>query len=200
MAGKGDMEQAQLATAAWDAATFTRSAFTALNTQPSLAEAALWIPFLAGVSELIGQAYILASRRIAAGRAIISLALTGAIHVTAVIVWALAAFLFLELDRQGSDTLLSLLGAISLGYAPRLLSILTIAPFYGSMLGRALDAWAMACVGWGVWVVTGGPVAPALGCAALGWLASLMARHFGGVLLSPSLRSLGLATAGMRDV
>jgi hypothetical protein len=89
---------------------------------------------------------------------------------------------------------------ISLGYAPRLLGALTIAPFYGEILGRALDAWAMACVAFGVWTVTQGAVAPVLACAALGWLVSLVLRHVGGALLGPMLRWTGLAVAGMRDV
>lgn len=183
-----------------NAALFRRDAFAVVAANPAAASAALWIPFLAGVSELVGQSYVLAKRRIGRVRALASLVLTGLVHVTAVVIWACACIVFLELDHLGSEPLLALLGAVSLGYSPRLLGLFTIAPFYGELLGRMLDAWAMACVGWGLWIVTHEPMAPVLFCAALGWLASFLARRFGGLAMAPLLRLAGLVSPGLRRV
>lgn len=194
------MEQTDIVGAAVGAALFSRRAFESVEALPDLAAAALWIPFFAGVSELVGQAYVLAARRIGGARAVASFALTGLVHVIAVGVWASACYLFLELDHIKTDTLATLLGVIALGYAPRLLGVFTIAPFFGEVLGRVLDAWAMACVAWGIWIVTREPPAPVLLCAGLGWVASLSVRRFGGFLLSPLLRIAGLSIAGMRRV
>ena len=151
---------------------------------------------------MAGQAFILAARRVSAWQAGASFALTGIVHVTAVAFWALGARILLgsglsELTPERLPTDLELLGVISLGYAPRLLGALTIAPYYGEVLGRALDAWSMACVGWGISVITGGPIWAALVCAVFCWLGSWLFRHFGARIVAPLIERLGVVTAGM---
>ena len=194
-------ELAQALAASLDAALLRRTAYLRVE-RPEFALAALAIPFLAGASEMAGQAFILTARRVSKWQAGASFALTGLVHVTAVGLWALGAHILLGLRlseltpaRLPSD--LELLGVISLGYAPRLLGVLTIAPYYGEVLGRALDAWSMACVGWGISVITGGPIWAALVCAVFGWVGSWLIRHFGARGAGPLLEHLGVVTAGM---
>ncbi len=195
------IELAQVLAAAVDAGLLRRSAYLRVQ-QPEFALAALAIPFLAGASEMAGQAFILAARRVRAWRAGASFALTGLVHVTAVALWALGARTLLglglsELAPARLPTDLELLGVVSLGYAPRLLGVLTIAPYYGEVLGRALDAWSMACVGWGISVIIGGPIWATLLCAVCGWLGSWLFRHLGARILAPFLERVGVVTAGM---
>lgn len=192
---------AQALAASVDAALLHRTAYLKVQ-QPEFALAALAIPFLAGASEMAGQAFILAARRVSAWHAAASFALTGLVHVTAVVLWALGAHILLGLGLSAltparSPTDLELLGVVSLGYAPRLLGVLTIAPYYGEVLGRALDAWSMACVGWGIAVITGGPIWAALVCGVFGWWGSWLFRHFGARGAAPLLERLGVVTAGM---
>jgi hypothetical protein len=194
-------ELAQALAASVDAALLHRTAFLRVQ-QPEFALAALAVPFLAGTSEMVGQAFILAARSVSGWQAAASFALTGLVHVTAVALWALAAHILLglrllELTPARLPTDLELLGVISLGYAPRLLGLLTIAPYYGEVLGRALDAWSMACVGWGISVITGGPIWAALACAVCGWWGSSLFRHFGARAIAPLVKRLGVVTAGM---
>jgi hypothetical protein len=194
-------ELAQVLTASIDAALLHRTAYLRAQ-QLEFAQAALAIPFLAGASEMAGQAFILAARRVSAWQVGASFALTGLVHVTAVALWALGAHILLglgvsELTLARFPTDLELLGVVSLGYAPRLLGVLTIAPYYGEVLGRALDAWSMACVGWGISVITGGPIWAALVCAVFGWLGSWLCRHFGARVVGPLFERLGVVTAGM---
>jgi hypothetical protein len=179
------------------ATLFERSAIEMIAVDRAAALALFALPFLAGASELLGQASVLAARRIGRGRAAASLAMTGLVYVAAAAVWAASAHLFLALDGDRVSEL-ALFAVISVGMTPRLISVLTVAPYYGELLHRALDAWSMAVVGWGLWVLVGGPVAPALLCAALGWLCSLGVRRLGGLLLEPTLRRLRLATPGSR--
>lgn len=194
-------ELAQALAASVDAALLHRTAYLRVQ-QPEFALAALAIPFLAGASEMAGQAFILAARRVSAWQAGASFALTGFVHLTAVALWALGAHILLglgfgELTPARLPTDLELLGVVSLGYAPRLLGVLTMAPYYGEVLGRALDSWSMACVGWGISVITGGPIWAALVCAVFGWSGSWLFRHFGARVAAPLLERLGVVTAGM---
>lgn len=177
-----------------EAALLDRSAFERIALEPGRAPAALIVPFLAGASELLGQGYVLASRRVSRWRALASLVMTGLVYVIAAVVWAVSAHLFLSLGRFEPEPELTLLGAISIGYAPRMLSVLTIAPYYGELLERVLDAWTMVCVGLGLWVLTGGPLAVVLACALLGWLCSFAFQRLGGRFTGPLARRLGLVT------
>ncbi len=180
-----------------DAALLQRSAYEALAQSPELAFGMLAVPFLAGASEMAGQAVVFAERRVRALHAAASFLLTGFAYVAAVGLWTGGAYLLLELDGVHSpDT--TILGVVALGYAPRLLSLFTIAPYYGELLGRALDSWSMVCVGWGLSVVTGSPIQIVMLCACLGWLGSFLVRHYAGTLIDPALQALGVVTAGAR--
>jgi hypothetical protein len=55
----------------------------------------------------------------------------------------------------------------------------------------------MACVGWGISVITGGPIWAALVCAVCGWWGSSLFRHFGARAVAPLIERLGVVTAGM---
>jgi hypothetical protein len=178
-----------------DAALLQRSAYETLSQQPTLALWCLLIPFLAGASEMAGQAFVLAERRVHPAHAAASFLLTGLVYVAAVALWTAAAYAFLQFDGLRSpDT--TILGIIAVGYAPRLLSVLTIAPYYGELFGRALDAWSMVCVGWGLSVVTGGPIPMVMLCTSLGWLGSFLVRHYAGRAIGPLLNRIGVVTAG----
>ena len=190
---------AHLLSEAFDAALFRDRAFLDIIASPRAALWAIWIPLLAGMSELAGQCVVFVSRRVKPAQAIASFALTGLIHVGAVAVWTAAAVALLHGEHMQVVSTLGILGVVSISYAPRLLSALTIAPFYGELLGRLLDAWTMACVGWGVWITTGASVIDATLCALVGWSASYLIRRFGGHVSAPLLQRLGLVTPGMAD-
>lgn len=179
-----------------DAALLQRAAFAYLASHPSIALAALAVPLIAGASEMLGKAWVLAAQKVGHWRLIASLALTGLVYLLGVVIWGLSAHFLLGLGGhlEVSETVLA--GTIALGYAPRLLSVLTVAPYYGEFLDRALDAWTFVCIGWGFWVVIGGPIALVILCAGAGWLVSAGVRHFGGRLSEPLLRRLRLVTPG----
>lgn len=179
-----------------DAALMQRSAFVEVAARPSIALAALIIPLIAGASEMLGKAYVLVAQKVGRWRILASLALTGLVYLLGVLVWSASAHFLLGLAGEQPVSEAALAGTIALGYAPRLLSVLTVAPYYGEFLDRALDAWTFVCIGWGFWVVIGGPFALVLLCAGAGWLASAAVRHYGGRLTEPLLRRWRLVTPG----
>lgn len=177
----------------------------ALFQPPALAEIAgapilalVCIPLAAGLCEMTGQSFVLLWRRVRLAQALASFALTGLAHLGGVSVWTGAALLVLHLDHVAHVSPSLVFSIVSVCYAPRLLSILTIAPYYGELLGRALDGWTMACVGWGLYVAAGASLPAAMICASTGWLVSHGVRHFGGNLTAPMLNRL--AMAGAADV
>lgn len=179
-----------------DAALLQRAAFAYLATHPHIALAALIVPLIAGASEMLGKAYVLAAQKVGRWRIIASLAVTGIVYLLGVLVWSASAHFLLSLAGDFAVPEIVLAGTIALGYAPRLLSVLTVAPYYGELLDRALDAWTFVCVGWGFWVVIGGPLALVILCAAAGWLVSAGVRHYGGRFTEPLLRRFRLVTPG----
>ncbi|SDM78591.1 hypothetical protein [Maricaulis salignorans] len=179
-----------------DAALLQRAAFTHLVEHPSIALAALVIPLIAGASEMLGKAYVLAAQQVGRWRIMASLIVTGLVYLLGVLVWSASAHVLLSLAGGLSVSETVLAGTIALAYAPRLLSVLTVAPYYGEFLDRALDAWTFVCVGWGFWVVIGGPLGLVIVSAAAGWMVSAAVRHYGGRLSEPLLRRLRLVTPG----
>jgi hypothetical protein len=175
-------------------ALFQKQALAQLVNAPILA--VMCIPLLAGLSEMAGQSFILVWRRVRWPQSIASYALTAVVHVGAVSIWAGAALLILRLDHIHFISVRLAFSIASASYAPRLLGVLTIAPYYGELLGRALDAWAMACVGWGLVIIASASLPAATLCACAGWLVSHVFRHFGGYLSAPILNRLGLVIAG----
>tara|TARA_R110002072_G_scaffold190482_7_gene347481 strand:+ start:841 stop:1440 length:600 start_codon:yes stop_codon:yes gene_type:complete len=187
---------AQALALAFDAALLQRSAFAYLTDHPSIAPAALIIPLIAGASEMLGKAYVLVAQKVGRWRIGASLMVTGLVYLLGVLVWSASAHVLLSLAGELSVSEAVLAGTIALGYAPRLLSVLTVAPYYGEFLDRALDAWTFVCVGWGFWVVIGGPLGLVIASAGAGWLVSAGVRHYGGRLSEPLLRRLRLVTPG----
>tara|TARA_R110000744_G_scaffold145205_5_gene257598 strand:+ start:7348 stop:8052 length:705 start_codon:yes stop_codon:yes gene_type:complete len=181
---------------ALDAALMQRTGFETLAAEPRIALAALVVPLIAGASEMLGKAYVLAAQKVGRWRMLASLGLTGLVYLLGVVVWGISAHFLLGLAgaQPVSETVLA--GTIALGYAPRLLSVLTVAPYYGELLDRALDGWTFVCIGWGFWVVIGGPLGLVIACAGAGWLVSAAVRHYGGRLTEPLLRRLRLVTPG----
>jgi hypothetical protein len=179
------------------AALFERPALAELASASSFAPAC--VPLLAGLSEMAGQSFVLVSRRVHLAQAIASYGLTALVHIGGVLIWTCTALLLTKLSPATHAPTALIFNTVAVCYAPRLLGLLTIAPYYGELLGRALDAWTMACVGWGVFVMTGLSLPAALVCASVGWIAIHLSRHFGARLTTPILNRLGLVIAGVTD-
>lgn len=176
------------------AALFQRSALLEIGAVPSLP--LLIVPLFAGLSEMAGQSFILVWRRVRLPQALASFGLTALVHVIGVSVWTAAALLTFHVGHGQTIASGLIFNIVAICYAPRLLSILTIAPYYGELLGRALDAWTMACVGWGFFAVAGASLPAATTCALAGWAVSHAVRHLGGHITAPLLNRLGLVVAG----
>lgn len=182
-----------------EAISFSVAAFQSAATSAEARTAALFIAFLAGVSEMLGQSVILVVNRIALYRFLASLAFTGFTYVLTALAWGLSALAVAPLTRVGplvGDDILGVIGVVSLAFAPRLFGVFAIAPYFGAALGNALEIWAMALAIFGLHVGLDLPYGAAVFCGGAGWLVSYGLRSFLGRALAKPLGRLRLLISG----
>ncbi len=182
-----------------DAMVFSRDAFVRVTGSGEAQSAALIIAFLAGVSELLGQSVILIVNRIPLYRFLASLGFTGLTYAVTVATWALAALAIAPLTPIGALSLTELApvtGVLALAFAPRLLGVFSLAPYFGAALGNVLEVWAMALAMFGLHVGVGMPLNAAVVCGGAGFLVSYLFRTFLGHLLAKPLGTLRRAVSG----
>ncbi|MEM9014244.1 MAG: hypothetical protein AAGB02_03960 [Pseudomonadota bacterium] len=184
---------------AWQAAGFSRAVFMQAATSPAAQTAAILIAFLAGVSEMLGQSVVLVINRVPLYRFLLSLAYTGATYVVTAITWTLSAFALAPLTRVGlleMANIAGVAGVVSLAFAPRLLGVFSIAPYFGIALGNVLEVWAMALAIFGLSAGIGLPLPAAAICGGTGWLTAYLARGFLSRALRKPLRKLRIMISG----
>ncbi|WP_375207298.1 hypothetical protein [Hyphococcus sp.] len=178
---------------------FSTGAFTEAAISGQAQTAALIIAFLAGVSEMLGQSVILVINRVALYRFLASLAFTGFTYVFTALAWALSAIAVAPLTRLGVLTpneIAGVIGVVSLAFAPRLLGVFSIAPYFGQALGNILEAFALALAVFGLHAGFGLPLAAAAFCGGAGWVLSYAVRSYLGHLLAKPLRRVRVLVSG----
>jgi len=177
---------------------FARETYIRAALEPTLG-AALFIAFLSGISEMIGQSVILVVNRVPLYRFLASLVFTGVIYLVAASTWALSVVLIAPLFRAEIISVIGYAGlfaVIAMSFAPRLLGVLAIAPYFGVAFSYILDAWVLACVIFGLHAASDLPLEAAAICGVLGWTTSFMIRALTGRILRKPLMALRRAVSG----
>lgn len=188
-----------LTTLALNAIVFSPSVFLQAASSAEAQTAALLIAFLAGVSEMLGQSVILVVNRVALYRFAASLAFTGLTYVLTALVWGASALAIAPLTpvgRLGPEDLAAVTGIVALAFAPRLLGVFSIAPYFGAALGNALEVWAMALAIFGLHIGLQLPLGAAALCGGLGWGLSYILRAFFSRALAKPLGRLRVLVSG----
>ncbi len=184
---------------AFAAMRFSTDAFVRAASSAEAQTAALTIAFLAGISEMLGQSVILVVNRVALYRFLASLVFTGITYLGTALIWTFSAIAVAPLTRVGtidlSDTP-GVLAIVSLAFAPRLLGVFSIAPYFGIAFGNALEAWAMVLVIFGLRVALDLPLGAAVFCGGAGWLVGYYLRSFLGHALAKPLGKLRIMVSG----
>jgi len=176
----------------------SRDAYLMAAEKPALG-AALFIAFLSGISEMIGQSVILVINRVPLYRFLASLIFTGLIYLVSSLTWAtsvLAVAPLFNADIAGAIGYAGLFAIIAMSFAPRLLGVLAIAPYFGVAFGYALDVWVMACVIFGLHAAGALPFSAAVICGVAGWGAAYIVRALTGRALRKPLLALRRAVSG----
>lgn len=178
---------------------YAPSAFIRAATSAEAQSAALIIAFLAGVSEMLGQSVILVVNRTPLYRFIASLAFTGATYAITVVTWSAAVLATAPLTRLGAIGLgdfAAVTGVLALAFAPRLLGVFSIAPYFGAAFAAMLEVWSMSLAIFGLHVGMDLPIGAAVFCAGAGFLGAYLFRSFAGRLFAKPLGRLHHSVAG----
>lgn len=178
---------------------FSTGAFLRAATSAEAQTAAITIAFLAGVSEMLGQSVILVVNRVALYRFLASLVFTGVTYLVTALIWTFSAIAIAPLTRVGtidiSDTV-GVMAIVSLAFAPRLLGVFSIAPYFGIAFGSMLEVWAMVLAIFGLRVALDLPLGAAVFCGGAGWLVAYFLRNFFGHALAKPLGRLRVLVSG----
>lgn len=178
------------------AATFEPAAHAQLARLEHMQRLAFLVPFLAGASEMAGQSATLVLNRVPRVRFAASLVVTGLIYILTALIWALSTLFLAHRLELASAPIGVVSAVIAVSFGPRLLGVLTIAPYYGEFLGRLLDGWMIAVAAFGIHIAVGlsGPLAAL--CSVLGWTVWIILRDGADRLLGPFIRYLEKAVMG----
>ncbi|MEM9495959.1 MAG: hypothetical protein AAGA09_08135 [Pseudomonadota bacterium] len=178
---------------------FSTEAFRRAATNAEAQTAAVFIAFFAGVSEMLGQSVILVINRTPLYRFLASLAFTGATYVVTALTWAACAIAIAPLTGEsafGAVNIAAISGVVFLAFAPRLLGVFSIAPYFGVALGNLLEVWAMMLAIFGLHAALDLSYAAAAVCGGAGWVVSFGLRSFFGRVLNKPLARLRVLVSG----
>ena len=178
---------------------FSTDAFLRVAQDAEAQTAALIIAFLAGISEMLGQSVILVINRVALYRFLASLLFTGATYVVTALAWAVSAVAIAPLTPMGvlsPGEIAGVVGVVSLAFAPRILGVFSIAPYFGAAFSNLLEAWAMVLAIFGFLVAFDMPLSAAIICGGAGWALSYGLRTFLGHALAKPLGRLRVLVSG----
>ncbi|MEB3200350.1 MAG: hypothetical protein VKK62_07475 [Synechococcaceae cyanobacterium] len=129
------------------------------------------IALLAGLSQSVGQAFILFVNRVRPLRFLISLLLEAILFAFGFLLWALTTWLVARLLFGLAPPLPAVIRALGIAHAPQLLAFLGALPYLGSPWLTLLSLWTAVGFVVGLGAVTDLPPWSALACLIGGWLA-----------------------------
>lgn len=144
--------------------------FESIRTAPHSLAAALTIVFLAGVSQSLSQIVVLFINQVRPLRFVLSLLISALFFTIGYGFWALSIWTLLNLTFDGHLTLFAVLRTLGFSYAPLMLGVLVIFPYFGNAVFVLLSIWTLLSVVIGIEAITDFGRWDAFGSAALGWV------------------------------
>jgi len=152
------------------AMSFDHLAFQRAASGGDGARLALVVAYLAGLSQAVGHGAVLFLNRVRPLRFAISLLLMAAIYLISAVSIAVFALIVADAAMGRALAFLPTIAVVALAHAPRMLGALTLTPYFGEVLDRALDAWIVLLVVFGLHSGLALPLGVAAMLALLGWL------------------------------
>lgn len=131
---------------------------------------ALFVMFMAGMSDTLGQSVVLLANRVTRRRFVVSLLFSGLLLIVSVFFWVMTISLIASLVFETSRPFRDVLVVVALSHAPLLFGFLVLLPYLGNVIYHILRVWVFLAVVVGVAVVYPFGVWEAVACSVLGWL------------------------------
>lgn len=144
--------------------------FRSIHTQSHSLLAALTIVFLAGVSQSLSQIVVLFINQVRPVRFVLSLLISALFFTVGYGFWALSIWSILNLSFAEYLPFNTVLRTVGFSYAPLMLGVLVMFPYFGSAFFLALSIWTLLAVVVGIEVITPLGRWEAFESAALGWV------------------------------
>jgi hypothetical protein len=157
----------------------------------------LGIALVAGLSQAIGQAFILFVNRVRPLRFALSLLLEALLFVVGFQFWAISTWLVARLGFGDPVSLPVVIRALGIAHAPQGLAFLGALPYLGAPWLRLLSLWTALAFVVGFGVVTGLAPAPVFLCLVGGWLGMHAVQRTAGQPLASLSRALQNRAAGV---
>jgi hypothetical protein len=141
-----------------------------LHSGGSAARMGIWIALLAGLSQAIGQAFVLFVNRVQPLRFAISLVIEALLFVSGFLVWASSTWLVAWLVFGSLEALPALIGALGIAHAPQLFAFFGALPYLGGPILTLLSLWTAIAFVVGVASVADLSPWSAFGSLVVGWL------------------------------
>ncbi|MGB7084581.1 MAG: hypothetical protein WBD47_03440 [Phormidesmis sp.] len=144
--------------------------FESIHTQPHSLLAALLIVFIAGFAQSLSQMVVLFINQVQPRRFALSLLISALFFMIGYGFWALSIWIILNLAFENQIALTIVLRTLGFSYAPLMLSVFVMLPYFGSAVFVGLSIWTLLAVVVGVAAIA--PIShwEAFESAALGWV------------------------------
>ena len=144
--------------------------FQSLQTQPHSLLAALTIVFIAGFAQSLSQIVVLFVNQVRPLRFVLSLFISTLFFVVGYCFWAMSIWAILNISFGGYLPFNAVVRTLGFSYAPLMLGVLVVIPYFGSAIFVVLSIWTLLAVVVGIESITTLSRWEAFGSAALGWI------------------------------
>lgn len=107
---------------------------------------ALFILFVAGVSDTLGQSVVLFANRVSRPRFVATLIVRGLALIVTVFLWAASIWLTADYVFGGAASFATVLVLVMLSHAPLVLGFLVLLPYLGTPIYHLLRIWVLLAV------------------------------------------------------
>jgi len=144
--------------------------FQTLQNQPNSLPAALTIVFIAGIAQSLSQIVVLFVNQVRPLRFVLSLIISAILFVIGFGFWALSTWVILNTIFNSYLPLSAVIRTIGFSYAPLMLGIFVVMPYFGSAIFILLSTWTLLAVVVGIDAISTLELWEAFGSVALGWV------------------------------
>ena len=144
--------------------------FQTLQNEPNSLLAALTVVFIAGLAQSLSQIVVLFINQVRPLRFVLSLCISALLFVVGYCFWALSIWTILELFFESYLPFTAIVRTLGFSYAPLMLGVLVVMPYFGSAIFVILSIWTLLSVIVGIASISTIGLWPAFESAALGWI------------------------------
>lgn len=145
-------------------------ALQSIHTRPHSLIAALSVVFIAGLAQSLSQFVVLFINQVRPLRFVLSLIISALFFVIGYGFWALSIWAIINLTFDIQLPLVEVLRTLGFSYAPLMLSVFVIFPYFGNAVFVLLSIWTLLAVVVGIDSITALGRWDAFESAALGWV------------------------------